>query len=576
MSAPRLPPGSVVAGKYRVTMLLGFGGATATYRATAQNGAEVALKLFSPQVGQNAAAMKNIERIYAETNALGQDLVAPILDAGFDPQTASPFSATPLLQTPSLQAVVQRTPMGLPDVAGLLAALARILDAAHIRHLFHHALKPTNVFLTPSPGGAPRDVRLTDFGVGSARSVVQTHEGYSLAAPWLAPEQLQQGVQAGAAADVFSAALVAFYALVGTSFWRSCQTAQPDLQAWQAELFGGRAVATLRASEARVPLHSGLDPIFARALAADPSQRFRTVGELAAAIDQVANARAPEAATTMAFPAISDMDVAAAPPPAAGAYAAPGMAAGGYPPPPQPMGAPGATQPGPGGPSPYVAAQDLGAAAPAPPAKSGGAGKFIGIGLAVAVLGGGGWWGFRWWQAKKTIEAATAAASSGPISVDVPPSTAKVDTPPPPPPSSTPAPDSTGTPVASATSSAAAQPGIELKVTCKPGCDEIKVDDQAVADVTKPLSLQPGEHTLTFSKAGHKTVTEKVTAVAGKPLLPKLVTLPQEVAVAPTPPPPPPPPPPPATGKPTVKPPVTGVKPPPPPACKPTKFKKCP
>jgi eukaryotic-like serine/threonine-protein kinase len=562
----------------------------------------VALKIFSPQVGQNAGAMKAVERIYAETNALGQDVVAPILDAGFDPQTACPFSAVPLLPTPSLQAIVQRTPMGLPDVSGLLAGMARTLDGAHIRHLFHHALKPTNVFLTPNPGGAPRDVRLTDFGVGTARAVVQTQEGYTLAAPWLAPEQLQPNVQSGAAADVFTSALVAFYALTGTSFWRSCQNAQPDLQAWQSELFGGRNVASLRASEVRVPLHSGLDPIFAKALATDPNQRYRTVGELAAAFDQVANARAPEAATTMAFPAISDMDMnapmgggmggmgmgggmspaAGAPAPAAGAYAAPPPQGGGaYPPAPSPMG----MQPPQGaGPSPYVAAQDLGGA-PAPPAaaqaKKGNAVMFVVIGVvglgALSLI-------FFLWRSHAASKAAEAAAkSAGPIAVDAPSSKPIALPPPPPPPATTSEAGSppSATPTASATGSADAPAAtVELKVTCKPDCDEIKVDDVAV-DAKKPLALAPGERSITFSKAGYKPVTEKVKVEAGKPLPLKTVTLVQDaVAVAPTAPPPgtgtgSKPPPPPGTGT-GSKPPGTGTGGSKPPPCKKTKFTKCP
>lgn len=290
MNAPNLAPGTVVAGKYRVASLLGYSGATAAFRAQGAQG-DVVLKMFAPAIVQRPDIMKGLERIYAETNALGQDLAAPILDAGFDPQTSSAYAVTPFLPLPSLAQTLSRAPMALADVSAMLAALARVLDNAHIRQLYHHAIKPTNVFV----GAGGRDVRVTDFGAGLARSVVMTHEGYTLAAPWLAPEQVQGTSPPGAAADVFSVALLAFYALTAGSFWRACQGAQPDLNAWQAELFAGRNVASLRASELRVPLHSGLDAVFARALASNPAERYRTLGELAAAFDSVANARTGEA-----------------------------------------------------------------------------------------------------------------------------------------------------------------------------------------------------------------------------------------------------------------------------------------
>ena len=224
MSAPQLPAGTVIANKYSVVALLGYGGSSATYAAVGADGREVALKVFDPAIRQRADIMAAIEQTYAGTNALPADVAVPLLDAGYDAATGAPFSVTERITLPSLAQIVAQRPLSPDEVGTLLAYLARALDAAHARQLFHHALKPTNIFVGFGQG---QGIRITDFGAGLPRAAVPTQEGYAIAAPWLAPEQITGG-SAGVGSDVFATALVTFYALTGRCYWRSCQGA-PDL-----------------------------------------------------------------------------------------------------------------------------------------------------------------------------------------------------------------------------------------------------------------------------------------------------------------------------------------------------------
>ncbi len=73
MSAPQLPAGTVIANKYSVVALLGYGGSSATYAAVGADGREVALKVFDPAIRQRADIMAAIEQTYAGTNALPAD-----------------------------------------------------------------------------------------------------------------------------------------------------------------------------------------------------------------------------------------------------------------------------------------------------------------------------------------------------------------------------------------------------------------------------------------------------------------------------------------------------------------------
>lgn len=537
MSAPHLAPGTVLSGRsynFSIQALVGHSGSAATFRALSSAGGEAMVKVYDPAVRQRPDITAAMERVYAETMQLPGDVIVHVLEAGYDPTTGAPFSATAFVQVPSLAQLVARRPLSLAEVTGMLKSLARGLDAAHIRQISHHALKPTNVFL----GGAPNfEARVTDFGAGLVRIAVPTHDGYALSAPWLAPEQVQQGQQAGPAADIFAIALVAFHALTGRSFWRACQGATPDLNAWQQELFGGRAVASLRASEIGIPLNAALDPVFSRALAVDPRQRYRTVGELAAAFESAANQQQAVGAT-MAFPAIDMAPPATASGPyspatqapptqlsaqgasqAAQAQSAPwGQQGAGQPPQQQP---PQQGQPGPGarppaGSSPEIsAAVSPGAMTMVPQAidrpRAARASKAVPIflGLMAAVLVGGAVAAFVFLGKKDPTSG--AAGSGTAVVVPLPTTTATA--------TETPS-ATTPVPTATTTTAEAAPPEVQVKIACVPGCDSIQVDGKAVDEITKPAKITAGKHTLSAAKEGYapfeETVEVEITGTEAK------------------------------------------------------------
>jgi hypothetical protein len=544
VTAPQLSPGYVVAGKYSLQSLLGNGGSSGTYHAIDAHGRNVALRMYSPTIAQRPDVMAMIEQIYTATNSLPPDAVVPVIDAGYDPPTTAPFTVTEYSQSPSLAQMVTQRPLAPQEVAALAQNMARTLDAAHARQLMHHALKPTNVFVAPSQGMA---VRLMDFGGGLARSMVPTNEGYTIAAPWVAPEQMQGTTPAGPQADVFAAALIMFYALTGRSYWRSCQGPQPDLNAWQRELFSPRTPVSQRAGELGMAISPILDGIFNRALAIDPNERFRQVSELSAAF--AGGVSVPEMATaaTMAFPMVGGSEGPADPmgPTANSPVYVPAAQDGGYPPPPGPggpgmpggpggpggpgmpggpgdMGGPG--MPGgpgdmggpgmPGGPGDMGAGMGPGQA-PAPAATmqtfgaaGGGTSKAmpILIGVAAVVLVGSAIGAWIVLGKKKPVEdpdapiaiTPTAASSTGTA-----PPVEPVVTPPTPP---------TSEPVAAAPTEG------ELMVSCNPACDEVKVDDNKIDDPSQPVKLAPGSHQVAVSKSGYVAQKDKVTIEAGKKL----------------------------------------------------------
>jgi len=456
MTAPQLSPGQTVAGKYTIQAPLGFGGSSATYSAIDAQGQQFALKLYAPEIAQHQNVMQGLETAYATTNALPANSVAPIVDAGYDPQTGAPYSATSLIQLPNLKTSSRR--LSAEEVGTLLQGLAKSIDLAHVRGVVHGALKPTNIFIGPSLNR----VVVTDFAANLAKGAIPTQEGFAQSAPWIAPEQAQGGAAVGAACDVFTAALVAFFALTGRSFWRSCLTDTPDVNLWQQELTGERTPFSARAAELGVPVSPTIDSVMWKALSVDPEARFHSIGELAAKFSDAA-ARAGDAPATMALPAFQEQPPPAQPAPMPAAQPDPGYPPAPAPPPPQ-----------------------------APEKKSG---IVIPIVIAVTVVGIGG---------LAAVWAVTSGGDdepTGPIAVS--PSAAATEEPPP-------EEDPPEAPVV-----VEDDPTDSLMdIACKPACGTVTLNDEEV-DVSKKVRLEPGEYTVKIVTKGYRTVTEDIEMVAG-------------------------------------------------------------
>jgi hypothetical protein len=159
--------------------------------------------------------------------------------------------------------------------------LGRCVDLLHSHGIVHLALHPNNVFVGPAPA---YEVRVHDFGSGAVRRALRSRDEPGKKAAWFAPEQLENDAVCDARADVFAAALLAFFAASGRPYWRSCQDGEVDLAELRREMLGPRVPVSERARELSLTMKPGYDAVFARALAVSPKDRFGTVGELAGAL----------------------------------------------------------------------------------------------------------------------------------------------------------------------------------------------------------------------------------------------------------------------------------------------------
>jgi serine/threonine-protein kinase len=171
-------------------------------------------------------------------------------------------------------------PDGMPAaiVARIVRAIADALDYAHQRNLLHRDIKPANILLTDTDSPDSR-IYLADFGIArwadDSSKLTATDVAVGTVA-YAAPEQLMGGDVDGRA-DQYALAATAFQLLTGKPLFghgnqavvisQHINAAPPDIGAQRPEL-------------------AALAPVFVRALAKLPADRFANCRQFARALEQ--------------------------------------------------------------------------------------------------------------------------------------------------------------------------------------------------------------------------------------------------------------------------------------------------
>jgi len=266
MSAPDWPLGHIVGRRYTVQQVLGRTPFTRTYAALTEPNKEVVLRVYGSE--SNDAVDEMMERLpdYATFPEPG---ILRVLEIGSDPTTGARFIVTERSRHPSLASMVELCALAPTEALAFAQRLATTIDRAHERKLLHLGLKATNVFVGTMPDGG---FDVSDFGAPRVGPISFEQ------ARWQAPEQIAEHQPSGSA-DVFSVALLVFYAMTGKSFWRAT-----GVEELAAELSAPRVAASVRAKEIGVSLGTELDVAFAAALASDTAKRPAYARDFAGAL----------------------------------------------------------------------------------------------------------------------------------------------------------------------------------------------------------------------------------------------------------------------------------------------------
>src|SRR3954451_11975918 len=175
---------------------------------------------------------------------------------------------------------MRRGPVQTAQAVRWIEEAAAALDTAHAQGIVHRDVKPANLLLDESGR-----VHVADFGIASAAGLdSMTVTGTVLGtAGYLSPEQAN-GERATPASDRYALAVVAYELL-------------PRSRPFESESPTAEAAAHVHASVPSVcergpDLPCELDPVFERALAKDPRDRYPTstefVGDLRRALSDAA------------------------------------------------------------------------------------------------------------------------------------------------------------------------------------------------------------------------------------------------------------------------------------------------
>ena len=157
-------------------------------------------------------------------------------------------------------------------VLDLLGRAAAALDYAHAHNVVHRDIKPANIMYD----SLSDSVKITDFGIAKLIDANRTRTGIVLGTPaFMSPEQLE-GRNVNGHTDLFALGVSLYQLLTGhLPFRGASMTKLMFLIANEPH----QAVTAVRAD-----LPKWLDGVIDRALAKDPSDRFQTGAEMAAAL----------------------------------------------------------------------------------------------------------------------------------------------------------------------------------------------------------------------------------------------------------------------------------------------------
>ena len=268
--------GSKVAG-YRLEEQIGAGGMAVVFRAVDDRlGRRVALKILAPALASDEAFQHRFIRESRAAATVEDPHIIPVYEAGEGAGVL--FIAMRYVPGRDVRTLLHREgPLPAGRAAAIISPVASALDAAHAAGLVHRDVKPANMLLDVRPG-RPDHVYLSDFGLskGALSSAGLTGTGQVLGTPsYIAPEQIE-GKPAAGPADQYALACAAFEMLAGqTPFQRD----DPTAVIW-AHLSAPRP----RLTDHRPDLPAAAAPVFARALAQAPADRYPHCTDFAEAL----------------------------------------------------------------------------------------------------------------------------------------------------------------------------------------------------------------------------------------------------------------------------------------------------
>ena len=208
--------GALLDGRYRVDTTIATGGMSTVYRGfDVRLDRPVALKVMDARYAGDHQFLTRFQREARAIARLKNPGLVAIYDQGGD--AGHPFLVMELIEGGTLRELLrERGPMPPHAVAAVLRPVLGGLGEAHRAGLVHRDIKPENVLISDDG-----EVKLVDFGLvrAIAEAGITSTSVILGTASYLSPEQVAGG-PTGPRSDVYSAGIMAFELLTGTTPFR--------------------------------------------------------------------------------------------------------------------------------------------------------------------------------------------------------------------------------------------------------------------------------------------------------------------------------------------------------------------
>ncbi len=265
------PPGSRIGKRYEVLREVGRRAYSTVYAAQEhRTGQVVALKVLTPPPNIAPMARERLRREAALTKRIQHPGIVPVR-AYLEENGISIVVLEYVPGQDLAERIRARGPLGTVEVVHLGIELASALGAAHAVGIVHRDLAPEHILIDQVMGP-----RITDFGFArhDEKGAV-TDQGDVVGTLVYSAPELLAGERGDARSDVYSLGLTLYTTLIGELPQRFASRLPPPPV---PEGFHPRRSA----GGSHVP--AWLDDAIARATAADPADRYRTMEDLAHAL----------------------------------------------------------------------------------------------------------------------------------------------------------------------------------------------------------------------------------------------------------------------------------------------------
>ncbi|HTQ05681.1 MAG TPA: serine/threonine-protein kinase [Polyangiaceae bacterium] len=285
-------PSALVAGKYRLTSLLGRGGMGSVWAGLHTTlGTRVAVKFIDAEHVDSAEARHRFENEARAAAALRSKHVVEVYDHGVM-EDGRPFIVMEFLDGEPLDRRLERLGrLTAKDTARIVGMVCRALSKAHAAGIVHRDLKPENVFLVWDDEDGADVAKVVDFGIAkftdsAGASSSATRTGSVLGTPYyMSPEQARGLRTVDYRSDLWSVGVIAFRCMTGRLPFEGEAVGDVLVKLCTAPIPAPSSFAS--------DLPPGFDAWLVHALGREPESRFQSASELARSLATVCGLTTP-------------------------------------------------------------------------------------------------------------------------------------------------------------------------------------------------------------------------------------------------------------------------------------------